>query len=93
MQDDLENGRVVHVEGNHFCVEKYYREYSELLRDSEEVLLNCIDNDFLVQDFQIHIMDDQMDEFEFNERYTSVEQDSIIPGWKFMIRIHLEEKS
>ena len=92
-RDDLENGRVVHLEGTDFAIEKYYRRYCELIKDSDEVLLNCIDNGFDVISYKIFVMDECMDEIEFNERYTSVRQCSIIPGWRFMIRIHLSEKS
>ena len=89
---DMHNGRVRHIEGNIYCIEKYYKEYPNLLKDSKRFLAEFESAGFFQLKSREYIMDHKMSEKEFRLKFVDIPQLSDPPGFRYMIRVVVEQR-
>lgn len=89
---DMYNGRVRHIEGRIYCIEKYYKEYPDLMRDSKRFLAEFEDAGFYELKTREYIMNHEMPEKEFRLKFVDIPQESDPPGFRYMIRVIVEQR-
>jgi len=87
---EMEDGKINRID-DVWVVEKYYREYIDLVYDSNRVKERFDEKDFKVIEQKEYIMNDLLLEDEFREKYVDMPQKSCIPGYRFMTRLTLRE--
>jgi len=89
---EMENGKINCVDD--VCVvDKYYREYAELMADANKVRERFKEKDFKLIEKKEYIINDLLLEDEFRKKYVDVPQISCIPGYRFMTRLILRQIS
>jgi len=89
---EMENGKINCVDD--VCVvDKYYREYAELMADANKVRERFKEKDFKLIEKKEYIMNDLLLEDEFRKKYVDVPKISCIPGYRFMTRLILRQIS
>ena len=89
---EMENGKINCVDD--VCVvDKYYREYTELMADANKVRERFKEENFKLIEKKEYIMDELMMEDDFRKKYVDVAQISCIPGYRFMTRLILKQIS
>jgi hypothetical protein len=63
MDINLENGRIVCTDNGLYCIEKYYRDFDNLLNDFYEMSPKIIKNDFNILNHKYFVIDKK--EFRF----------------------------
>ena len=88
---EMENGKVRHIEGSLYCLEKYYQDYLELMSDSKRFIREFEEAGFKELKSKEYIMDAKMSEKDFRRCFVNKPQKSDPPGYRYMIRVIVEK--